>query len=88
MGTSYRHVLLPLDGGLFQKRDSHFQWSERDEYAVPGSRRMDCIGRWESDQTDREIASQSCEVAATECGQRRSFNRGNGFSEIEGKAAR
>ena len=39
----------------------------------------------EGDFRDRR---QSCEVAATECGQRRSFNRGNGFSEIEGKAAR
>jgi len=32
--------------------------ANRDEYAVLGSRRMDCIGRWESDRADREIASQ------------------------------
>jgi hypothetical protein len=35
-----------------------WKWSEWDEYAVLGSRRMDCIGRWESDRADREIASQ------------------------------
>ena len=28
------------------------------EYAVLGSWRMDCIGRWESDRADWEIASQ------------------------------
>ena len=34
------------------------EWSEWDEYVALGSRRMDCIGRWESDRADREIASQ------------------------------
>ena len=37
---------------------AEIQWSEWDEYAGLGSRRMDCIGRWESDRADREIASQ------------------------------
>jgi len=31
---------------------------------------------------------QSCEVAATECGQRRSFNGAGGMSDIEGKVTR
>ncbi len=37
---------------------------------------------------DKRHRRQSCEVAATECGQRRSFNGANGISDIEGKAAR
>ena len=41
-----------------RREASEFQWSKWDEYAVLGSRRMDCIGRWESDRADREIASQ------------------------------
>jgi hypothetical protein len=35
-----------------------------------------------------EIEGKAARVAASECGQRASFNRANGMSEIEGKAAR
>jgi len=38
---------MPLCGGPISR-----------EYAVVGSRWMDCIGRWESDRAYREIASQ------------------------------
>ena len=44
------------------------EWSEWDEYAVLGNRRMDCIGRWESDRADREIASQRMEDKVTRVG--------------------
>jgi hypothetical protein len=39
--------------------DSHrSNSSERGEHGVRGRRRVDCIGRWESDRAHREIASQ------------------------------
>ena len=38
--------------------------------------------------TDFRDRRQSCEVAATEYGQRRSFNGANGMSDIEGKVMR
>ena len=47
--------------------------SDREEYAVLGSRRMDCIGRWESDRADREmrvndIEGKGARVAPSESG--------------------
>ncbi len=58
MGTLAGRDQIAADEDEREQHQDEIEWSEWGEYTALGSRRMDCIGRWESDRAHREIASQ------------------------------
>jgi hypothetical protein len=74
------------EGAAFKEQRQEVRgekWSEGDEYAVPGSRRMDCIGRVVTRPSDREHR-ESTRAAQAEA--QKEVTLATAFSEREGFA--